>query len=149
MNTQKTINRRISCAISNTGISSVNYIYKSKKQKRKHKYYCDVIHTTGKNEIEKNYFSNERLRLYPNQTDITLTYVVIKFYLPRPADAKLVLMDSDVTEAIYLLNKELEAGNHTIITEIKNEELSRFNYYYNLVADGYSEVKQMRELGDF
>ena len=145
MNTQKT--NHSGYEVSEQGHVKVRYFYKEKKQKRSKStvYFIQTNEVTGFNtETESNYVSQNRFMLQQNQLDNSRTYVVIKFYLPKSTEAKLILMDSEKSEAMYLLNEELQAGNHTLITGIRNEELNRFSYYYKLEADGYSEVRQMK-----
>lgn len=81
--------------------------------------------------------------LLPNTTDCSHNFIVIEFYLPKPATAKLILMDSEENECMYLLNKNLKAGKHIFQSDIRNAELLSYKYYYKLDAYGYQEVKQM------
>ncbi|MEO8211100.1 MAG: hypothetical protein ABI840_11125, partial [bacterium] len=85
--------------------------------------------------------SHKRLELR-NVTDDS-NYVVIKFFLPEPADAELILMDSDKRDALCFISQRLEAGNHSFKTEIRNEELSRFTYYCRLNANGNSKIRKL------
>ena len=87
--------------------------------------------------------SSPKFKLLQNKTDSLNAHVVIEFYLPEPVMTRLILMDSDLTDALYLINKELEAGRHIFKSRIRNEELLRFKYYYKLDAYGYNEVKKM------
>lgn len=117
----------------------VEYYFKTKKQKNKSRstcYFVQPFKTAEATSVRK------RLALYENFTDES-NYVVIKFFLPETADTELILMDSDKREAMCLISERLEAGNHTFKTGIRNEELSRFTYYYRLNVNGYSEVKKM------
>jgi len=97
-------------------------------------------HLSSGETIEK---TRGRFNLLQNYTDSTNTFVVIEFYLPKPGEAKLILMDSDLMDSMYLINKELKAGRHILKTEIRNVELLSQKYYYKLEAYGVADTKQM------
>ena len=97
-------------------------------------------HLSSGETIEK---TRGRFNLLQNYTDSTNTFVVIEFYLPKPADAKLILMDSDLKDSMYLINKELKAGRHILKTQIRNVELLSQKYYYKLEAYGVADTKRM------
>lgn len=147
MNIQITSAGNSNIEFTDPGLTGVQYVYKTKNKKER-RAPCYFIqpdeNTLTTSQAGRNYASGGRLTLHQNQTDDSRTFVVIKFYLPKSAEAKLILMDSEKTEVLNLFDKELEAGSHTIVTEIRNEELSRFNYFYKLEADGHSEVRQMK-----
>lgn len=126
----------LSKTISSPEHEVVEYYYKLKKQKSKNKstsYFVQPAETTSE---------RKRLALYENSTDES-NCVVIKFFLPESADTELILMDSDKRDAMCFISERLEAGNHTFRTEIRNEELARFTYYYRLNVNGFSEVRKM------
>ncbi len=85
-----------------------------------------------------------RFKLFDNSCEASSSFVEIQFYLPKPASAKLVLMDSRKNDILYLINKELNAGNHVYKSQISNEELRVYKYYYKLDAYGYNEIKEMK-----
>lgn len=85
-----------------------------------------------------------RFELLDNYSDTSNTYAVIEFYLPKPTTAKLILMDSEKNEAIYLIDKELNSGRHIYKSQISNEEIKSYKYYFKLDAYGYSEIRRMR-----
>lgn len=84
-----------------------------------------------------------RFELLDNYSDY-LNNTVIEFYLPKPATVKLILMDSDRNDAIYLIDKELSSGRHIYKSQISSEEIKTYRYYFKLDAYGYSEIKRMR-----
>ena len=86
---------------------------------------------------------NTKFELLDNYCDITKTYIEIEFYLPEPANAKLILMDTNKTETINLIDKSLESGRHIYRSQIRASELKYYKYYYKLDAYGYNEVKEM------
>ncbi len=52
-------------------------------------------------------------------------------------------MDSDLSDSMYLINKELKAGRHILKTGISNAELLSHQYYYKLEAYGVSDTRRM------
>ncbi len=132
-------------------IESVKYIYKIRKQKGKTADYNYTVKTSDVTDSVNNVIQNshmacdpDRLTLYQNFTDNSGAYVAIKFFLPKSAKTKIIFLNSDKTEALYLINKKLEAGFHTLVTDIKNEELQSFEYYMKLKAGRNTDVKKMR-----
>jgi hypothetical protein len=141
------IKMNFSKTITNPEVDVVRYYYKVKKQKSFGSSADYLLNASGINAspFEKDFHNaSDRLTLYPNSTDNTKTYVVIKFHLPQSSDTELILMDSDERETISLIHSRLEAGDHELITEIRNEELRWFTYYYKLRVNGKSEVRKMK-----
>lgn len=97
-------------------------------------------HLSSGETIEK---TSGRFKLLQNYTDNTNTFVVIEFYLPEPAEAKLILMDADLKDSMYLINKDLKAGRHILKTDIRNVELLSNKYYFKLEAYGVADTKRM------
>lgn len=128
--------------------NGVKYIYKIKKQKERNSYsvYDIQISKTKESESGNTEIQNfpDRLTLYQNFIDNSGTYITIKFFLPKSAKTKIILLNSDKTEALYLINKNLKAGFHTLVTDIRNEELQSFEYYLELKAGRNSDVKKMK-----
>jgi hypothetical protein len=132
--------------ISNPGFDSLIYSGKPEKVNRKRKYYykhtiSSCSETSGSNDSQKTFDS---FAPYQNKTDPNGNGVVINFYLPKDALTEIILMDENRTEVLFLLNKELKAGQYSFNTGISNIELEHFHYFYKLNADGYSEVREMK-----
>lgn len=132
-------------------IESVKYIYKIRKQKGKTIDYNYTVKTSDVTDSVNNVIQNshvasdpDRLTLYQNFTDNSGAYVAIKFFLPKSAKTKIILLNSDKTEALYLINKKLKAGFHTLVTDIRNEELQSFEYYLELKAGRNSDEKKLQ-----
>lgn len=131
-------------------IEAVRYFYKARKQKSSKINYSFTIETADKAESVNKEIQNfsatgnpDRLTLYQNFTDSTDDYVKIKFYMPKSGKTSLIIQNSDKTESMYLINKKLKAGFHTLATEIRKEELCRFEYYLELKAGRISEERKM------
>ncbi len=113
-----------------------HYSIKRKNKNSRSTFY----HLSSGATIEK---SSGRFKLLQNYTDGSNKYVIIEFYLPEPAAARLILIDSDFNDSMYLLNKELKPGKHILKTDIENVELLIHRYYYKLEAYGEADTKQM------
>lgn len=128
----------------NQRMIELNFYYKSKKQRRgksPNGYSIDA-----ENRFRINSAAENKMQLFQNTTDKTGTYIAINFYLQKAGKAELILLDSDKQGIITLLDKKLEAGNYSLITEIRNEELLYFSYDYMLVANGDCLVKKMQHV---
>ena len=132
-------------------IESVKYSYKIRKQKSNKADYDYTIKISESYESVNESIHNspsvgepEKLTLFQNFTDNSRTFVAIKFFLPRSAKAKLILQNPDKTDGIYLINKKLKSGFHTLVTAIRNEELRLFEYYLELRAGKNSDEKKLQ-----
>lgn len=133
--------------ISNPGFDSLIYSGKPEKVNRKRKYYykhtiSSCSETSGSNDSQKT--AIDSFVLYQNTADPIGNCVVIKFFLPKDALTEIILMDENRTEVLFLLKKELKAGQHSFNTGINKIELEHFHYFYKLNAEGYSEVREMK-----
>ena len=131
-------------------IESVKNFSNAGQQKSSTINYSFTIDTADKSESVNKEIQNslatenpDRLTLYQNFTDSTDDYVKIKFYLPKSGKTSLIIQNSDKTESMYLLNKKLKAGFHTLATEIRKEELCRFEYNLELKAGRMSQERKM------
>lgn len=129
--------------ITRPGQAVVSYYYKFKKQKNKNKSLKYYSFQSSDINCRFSLAWERKLNLNPNLTDNSGNYVAIKFYLQESGNTELILMDSDKNEVMYLINERLEAGSHTLITEISKEELHNFTYYCKLSVNGNSEVRKM------
>ena len=134
--------------ISNPGFDVVVYSYKSKKQrKNRQSVYSQFIpaQTADKClETNSHYVSPVRFSLQQNSSDPLSKRVIIKFYLPVDSKIELILMNSDKEDELYLINQDLKAGYYSFNTDINNDELLKYQYYYKLNACGFSEVREMK-----
>ncbi|HMS64095.1 MAG TPA: hypothetical protein PKD83_02440 [Ignavibacteria bacterium] len=140
-------------------IESAKYIYNNKKQKSNTMKYDYTIKESDSSDAtvasvttkavkisESDSVTDKpgKLTLYQNFTDKSRTYVAIKFFLPRSLKTKLILQNPDKSDGIYLINKKLRSGFHTLVTAVKNEELRIFEYYLELRAGRKSEEKKLQ-----
>lgn len=147
-NTAKGVNYSNDNCSSVSGISEsiykeVRYTYKIRKQKEN----ASPSGYGFTNKICRNTFvsnfESDGINLYQIETDTKDDFVTIKFYLPESAKTKLILLNPDKTEGVYLINKKMKAGFHSIVTEIRSLELLHFDYLLELKSGGNSEVKEM------
>ena len=120
-------------------IESFKYLYKIRKRKNNAVSSGHVIQTPVINKSKLNQNSpaspdkpdsaseSSGLKIYSNQTESYGDCVTVNFYLPRRRLTKLLHMNSDKTEAMYLINKRLKAGLHTFKTEIRYSELENLS----------------------
>ncbi len=124
--------------------------YKTKKGRSKREFYhIEIPNITVSQSANSERTHYQRLVLFQNQTDGTDNFVAIKFYLPEPSEVKLILIDSDGKEQISFIQKRFDAGCHTYVTDLRNDELEVFDYYYKLQTESHSEIKQMKYKNNF
>lgn len=134
--------------ISNPDIDIVIYSYKSKRQGRKNKSAGRSLFSSAVSEAVLNfstdYVSPDRFSLKQNSADPFSKRVVIEFYLPVDSKIELILLNSNKEDELFLINQEMKAGHYTFTSDISNDELKYFRYYYKLNASGYSEIREMK-----
>ena len=134
--------------ISNPGIDIVIYSYKSKRLWRNNKSANRNLFSAAVSgavlDFNTDYVSPDRFYLQQNSADPFSKRVVIKFYLPVDSKIELILMNSDKEEELYLINQEMKAGHYAFTSDICNDELKYFRYYYKFSASGYSEIREMK-----
>jgi hypothetical protein len=129
--------------ISESIYNEVRYTYKVRKQKEN----SSLSGYGFTNKICRNTFvsnsESDGTNLYQIETDTKNDFVTIKFYLPESAKTKLILLNPDKSDGVYLINKKMKAGFHSIVTEIRSLELLHFDYLLELKSGGNSEVREM------